>query len=104
MMMEEMIHMSENSKAGILVCLGFMREKMPWVYDIGIETLRTIDTCNDKKEMQKSLFEFQDIIKLSTRHPMMEEFMDTKEDYMMYEEFPRMIMHEMERYMERKLK
>ena len=104
MMLKEIMHMSENRKSGILVSLGMMRDRMPWLYDIGVETLRTIDMSDDKEEIQRAFFEFQDIVQLSTRNPMMEEFMDAKEDYIFYEEFPNMLMHEMDRYVSRKLK
>ncbi len=103
-MMQEMMHRSKNNKAGILVSLGLMREGMPWLYDIGIETIRTIDSSKSEKERQEAFNEFRDVVKLSTQHPMMEEFMDTKEDYMIYEELPHIILHEMEKYMVRRFK
>lgn len=102
MMMEEMMHMSKNNKVGILVGLGMLRDTMPWIYDVGIETLRKIDSKCGIKEKEHSFLEFRELIKMTTRHPMMHEFMDinSKDDFMMYEEFPHMIMREMERYME----
>ncbi len=106
MMMEEMMHMSKNNKVGILVGLGMLREGMPWLYDVGIETLRKIDSDSSAKEKEKSFLEFRELIKITSRNPMMHEFMDfnSEEDFMMYEEIPRMLMHEMERYMERNRK
>ncbi len=106
MMMEEMMHMSKNSKAGILVGLGMLRDIMPWVYDVGIETLRKIDSKCSMKEKEQSLSEFREVIKMTSGNSIMHEFMDFnfKDDFMMYEEFPHMIMREMERYMERNLK
>ncbi len=106
MMMEEMMHMSKNSRAGILVGLGMLRDAMPWIYDVGIETLRKIDSKCSMKEKKQSLSEFREIIKMTSRHLIMYEFMDFnyKDDFMMCEEFPHMIMREMERYMERNLK
>lgn len=87
-----------------MISLGFMRDVMPWLYDIGIETFRVIDSSNSEKDIRQAFSEFEEIVMLSTRHPMMEEFVDSKEDYMVYEEFPRMILHEMESYMEKKSK
>lgn len=102
MMMEEMIHLSKNNKVGILIALGMLRDTMPWLYDVGIETLRKIDSKCAIKEKEHSFFEFCELIKMTTRHPMMHEFMDinSTDDFIMYEEFPRIIMREMERYME----
>ncbi len=107
MMMEEMMHMSKNSKVGILVGLSMLRDGMPWLYDMGIETLRVIDSNCSVKEKDQSFREFRELMKMTSMgNPMMHEFMDfnSKDDFMMYEEFPRMIMHEMERYMERNRK
>jgi len=106
MMMEKMMHMSKNNKVGILVGLGMLREGMPWLYDVGIETLRKIDSDSSVKEKEKSFLEFRELIEMTSRNPMMHEFMDfnSKEDFMMYEEIPRILMHEMEMYMKRNRK
>ena len=101
---DEMMHMSRNKKTGVLLGLSIMREAMPWVYDVGIEALRKIDSKCSMKEKEKAYFEFAEVMKMTTRHPMMRDFhdIDSKEDFMMYEEMPRMIMRAMERYMESK--
>ena len=74
----------------------------PWIYDVGVETMRIIDANTPREEKEQALFEFQDIVKMSTRLPIMEEFMDSKSDFILYEEMPRMLIREMERYMDRK--
>ncbi len=106
MMVEEMMHMSKNNKVGILVGLGMLRDVMPWMYDVGIETLRKIDSNCGIKEKEQSFQEFREIMEMTSRHPMMREMMDfdSKDDFMMYEEIPRMLMHAMERYFDRKRK
>ena len=106
MMMQEMMHMSKNNKVGILVGLGMVREGMPWLYDVGIETLRIIDSNCNIKEKEHSFLEFRDLVKMTSNNSMMSELMEfnSEDDYMIYEEVPRMLMHEMERYMERKRK
>lgn len=106
MMMEEMMHMSKNSKVGILVGLNILRDGMPWLYDIGIETLRVIDSNRSVKEKEQSFQEFREIIEMTSRHTIMREIMDfdSKDDFMVYEETPRMLMHAMERYFVRKRK
>jgi hypothetical protein len=103
MMIKEMMHSSKEGKVGILIGLGMLRDSMPWLYDVGIETLRVIDSASDASEKTHSAHEFQDLLKMSTRHPIMREFMDSKEDFMMLEELPRMISMHLERYLERKL-
>jgi len=107
MMMEKMMHMSKNSKVGILVGLSMLRDGMPWLYDMGIETLRVIDSNCSAKEKDQSFREFRELMKMTSMgSPMMHEFMDFNsiDDFMMYEEIPHMLMRKMERYMERKRK
>jgi len=106
MMMEEMMHMSKNNKVGILVGLGMLREGMAWLYDGGIETLRKMDSDSSAKEKERSFLEFRELIKMTSRNSMMHEFMEfnSEDDLMLYEEIPRMLVHEMERYMERNRK
>lgn len=104
MMMEEMMHMLKNNKIGIFVGLSFLRERIPWLYDTGIETLRIIDSNISNKEKEQAVLEYRDLMEMSTRHPMMREFMDSKEDFMLFEKIPHILMRAMEMYMKRKLK
>lgn len=103
-MIKELIHMSESGKAGLIFGLGMIREAMPWIYDLGLETIRIIDSSNDDQDKQRALMEFQEIVHISMRHPLMEEFIEFKDEYMFFEEYPHVIMREMERYSLRRLK
>ena len=102
MMIKEMIHMSNNSKLGILVGLSMLRNMMPWLYDVGTDTLRKIDSDCSIKEKETSFREFRDLIKMSSMNPMIHEFLEfeSKDDYRLYEELPHMLMREIESYME----
>jgi len=44
MIVEEIMHISKNSKVGIMAGLSMIRDMMPWLYDVGIETLRILDS------------------------------------------------------------
>ena len=103
-MIEEMMHSSKDGKVGILIGLGMLRDTMPWLYDVGVDALRTIDSKANTQEKLHAAHEFQDLLKMSTRHPIMHEFMDSKEDFMLFEELPRMLSMQMERYLERRVK
>jgi len=104
MMIDELMHSSKGGKTGILIGLGMLRDSMPWLYDIGIETLRTIDSKVTIDEKVKAIHEFKDLMKMSTMHPIMHEFMDSKEDFMLFEEMPRMLSMYMERYLDMRIK
>lgn len=104
MIMEEMLLVSKNKKIGIIAGLGMLRDDLPWIYDAGIEVMRTIDSECDPKEKVRSVVEFRELVKMTSRHPIISDFMgfNSKDDFYIYEEFPRMIVHEIEVYLERR--
>jgi hypothetical protein len=92
MMLEEMMHMSKNRYIGIMMALSFFKESMPWLYEIGMDTIRTVKDGKTKAEKKRAFIEFQEIVEMSTQHPMMRDFfMDSKEDYMLFKELPMML-------------
>ncbi len=100
MMIEEMMHSSKNGKTGILIGLGMLRDAMPWLYDVGLETVRIIESQAEKPVKARAVGDFEDLLKMSTRHPIMHEFMDSKEDFMLFEELPRILRMQMERFLD----
>lgn len=97
-MLEEMIHMTKDGKLGIRIALSFYREKMPWVYDEGILLLNKIEGSKAPATIKRHLHEFEELLMISTRNPMMEEFLiDDKEDYFMLMELPKVILRSLER-------
>lgn len=100
MMMEEMMHMSKNRYIGIMMALSFFKEPMPWLYEMGMEAIRTIKTGKTKAEKKKAFAEFQEMVEMSTHHPMMREFfIDSKDDYMLFRELPMMLLKKLDRLM-----
>lgn len=101
MMIEDLIYSSKDGKTGIFIGLGLLRDITPWLYDVGIDTLRTIDSQTDPQKKFRAVREFNDLIKITVRHPIMEEFLDSKADFTILEELPRMLSMQMERYLDR---
>lgn len=97
-MLEEMIHMTKDGKLGIRIALSFYREKMPWVYDEGILLLNKIEGSKNPSIIKRHLHEFEELLMVSTRTPMMEEFlMEDKEDFYLLMELPKVILRSLER-------
>lgn len=100
MMIDEMMHMSNNKYVGIMMVLSLFRENMPWVYEMGMEAIRTIKTGKTKAEKKRALLEFQDIVEMSASNRIMREFiMDSKDDYILFKELPRMLLKNLDRLM-----
>lgn len=103
MMIEEMMHMTKNPKIGILIGLGILRDKLPWVYDFGIETVRMIESDVDPGDKLLSIEEYEQMLEMSTRHPIMREYLgeDSKDEYMLMRELPMIIIKNLRRLMKR---
>ncbi len=99
MMIEKLMHMTPNPMIGMLMALGLIREKMPWLYELGTDTIRTLKSDISLKEKEKAVMQFEEMLEMTTRHPMMEEFFmsNSKEDYLMYRELPMMLQKNMQR-------
>lgn len=99
MMVEELCHISKNSTAGILMGLSLFKDSpTPWIYDFGIETIKSIKIKKTKSEKLKELNNFEDMIEMSMQHSLFKEFfIDSKDDYMMYRELPMILIKNIHR-------
>lgn len=104
MMVDELIHMSPNPYIGMLMALSLIKDKMPWLYEIGTETIRKLRSDISIKEKEKAVMEFDEMVEMTSHNPMMEEFfmMNSKDDYMLFRELPRMLRKNMQRLMMKK--
>lgn len=98
MMIEELMHMTPNPMVGMLMALGLIRDKMPWLYEIGTDTIKILRSDVPKKEKEKAVMQFEEMVEMTSHHPMMEEFFmsDSKEDYMIFRELPRILRKNMQ--------
>lgn len=92
-MIDELIHTSRDGSVGIMMALSLMKESMPWIYDIGMETIRTLKSAASRDEKEQAIADLQEVIDMSMHHPVMREFyVDSKDDYMLFQELPMMLM------------
>lgn len=84
---------------GILILCSFFRDDMPWLYEVGLETYKAIQT-GDERATERALERFRRVAKMTTRGPWMEEMgVSGKEMDMFMMELPSMIEHMKERMM-----
>jgi len=104
MMVDELMHMSPNPYIGMLLALSLIKDKMPWLYEIGTETIRTIRSDISMKEKDMAIMEFDEMVEMISHNPMMEEFfmVNSKEDHMLFRELPRMLRKNMHRLIMKK--
>ena len=91
----------EENPIGLLVIAGLVRDDVPWLYELALETYRTVKsgTLRDAESLIRS---FERSEKMLIRSPLMEEFIDSPEMDMIMHEFPHMLHHVLERSIERK--
>jgi hypothetical protein len=101
MMFEEMLHISKDGHIAFLMILSLFRNEMPWIYDIGQETLKKIKESKSIKEKDMAIMDFERVLEISMHNPFFEKtFMRNEEDYMMLRELP----HMLEKHLHRMLK
>lgn len=98
-MFDELMHITPNPYVGMYMALGLIKDQAPWLYELGLDTLKTLKSKASIKEKEIAVMEFEEMTEMSTHHPMMEEFfmINSKEDYMMIRGLPRMLRNNMRR-------
>lgn len=87
-MFHEMMYMSEkdgNSYLGFLMVLSLFKDEMPWVYEIGKDTIETLKKAKSIGVKEKAVSNFRRMIKQS-HHPMFMEMNMSKGSFRMLEE------------------
>lgn len=93
-MVEEMMFGSKNPFLGVRVGLSLLRDVLPWVYDEGCALLAKLQVAKTPAARKKLLGEFEELLMVSARYPYIEKYLiESEEDYRLYRELPRMIMH-----------
>jgi hypothetical protein len=102
MMFDELMHFSfktENPYLSFLLMISFFKDDFPWVYEIGLETYRTLKSAKTKGEKQKAILNFEDCLEMFN-HPIFKEMYGRSEEtYMLHKE----LRHVIHRYIERLL-
>jgi hypothetical protein len=99
-MFDELMHFgfkTENPYLSFLIIISFFKEDFPWIYEIGLDTYRALQSAKSKTDRQKAIRNFEDAIS-TLNHPFYRELYGrSDETYVMNKEF-RHIMH---RFLER---
>ncbi len=92
MMLDEMMHMTKDQNIGFLMALSIFRNDMPWIYDLGVETLRKIRESKTMKDKEVAVMDFERVLEVSMHNPYFEEtMMRNKDNYRILRELPRIL-------------
>jgi hypothetical protein len=100
-MMDELFHIAskfEEPNVSFLIMISMFKEDMPWLYEIGIDTYRTLKSAKTKIETQKAISSFNHAIELMGHPILMEMYGRSEESYMMIEDMRHLMHHYLERY------
>lgn len=102
MMMEELLHVataeSEDPILGIQMALAMLRDELPWIYEVGMETLKILKSKSSTDSKAKAIDAFVHISRFSLEHPLMREQVERSKDWhFIAREFPRFIAQAMYR-------
>lgn len=98
MMIEEMMHLGlelGDTNLGFLIMISFFKEDLPWLYEIGLETYKGLNTTKTMVEKKKLISNFEKACNL-IGHPMFMEFTGNPEEIYMY---GKEIRHYLHRYL-----
>ena len=102
MMYEEIMRMSDKSgdPIGILIVASLVRDDLPWLYEIAVETYRAVKS-GSQNAAKEAWMTLRRVINFTMEGRFMEEFaISSKEQHMMMRELPRMMEHMIQRYLE----
>lgn len=101
-MLEELMHITgePNDPIGILMMAGFIRDDVPWMYELAMEAYRAAKS-GDPNLMERELTRMRRFSETVAHGPWMEEFgVGDKHSHMFMMEFPRMLERHLIRVME----
>lgn len=102
MMIEELMHISqrfEKNLTGFQITLSMFRDDFPWLYDAGIDLIRTLKNDNNPFEKRESVEAFFELIDFTFKHPIMREMnMGDKEMMMMGRELRHILRRSVDPY------
>lgn len=98
----DIMRMNENPRLNIRMGLTFYRDSMPWIYEEANYLLNNISDGNNIDE-EKIYMQFEKLL-MENRNMMMyqEYILNNRDDYILYEELPMMIMRNVERLIKKR--
>lgn len=107
MMIDELLHMSprfEKNLVGFQITISLFRNDFPWIYDAGIDLVKTLRTSNSYDEKRESASSFNELLDFTFQNPILRDmYMPDKEIWMMGRELPHVLRRALERYLDKSL-
>jgi hypothetical protein len=103
MFIEEILHIAALSKkdfSAFQIAISIFRNDFPWIYDAGLDLVRTLKNAPSQDEKQGAVSTFLELVDFTFKHPIMREmYMPDKELWTIGRDLPHTLRHALERYM-----
>jgi len=87
MMLEVLLHVTQkrrNRFVGLQMALALVRNQLPWIYDLGIETINILRSRRSKEEKEMAVNEFNRLLEFTFEHPMMRNVYGGNREYQIF--------------------
>lgn len=103
-MLEELLFRSNNPMLGIRAGLSLFRESAPWIYDEANLLLAKFQSSKTASSREKVMMDIESLLMISTHSSFFDKYViDSEEEYIVFREVPRMILHALSRLVESNL-
>ena len=101
-MLDDIFHMSmkfEEPNISFLIMISLFKEELPWFYEIGIETYRTLKESKTKAQKEKAISFFNRAVEMMGHPIFMEVYGRTEDSYLLMKEARHMMLRYLDKYL-----
>ncbi|MDR1760454.1 MAG: toll/interleukin-1 receptor domain-containing protein [Fibrobacter sp.] len=95
-MMDELLHISmkmgDQQYISFLMMISLIKEDLPWLYEIGMETYRALKSAKTKSEKQKAVSQYHQALDLIGHPFFVEMYARSEESYLIMKEMKHMML------------
>lgn len=103
MMLEDLMHftMKKDDSIGITMVLSLFRNDIPWIYDFGIDLIKTLKSKVSIPEKERAMKDFEKMLDFTFHHGILHEMYFNSKEERIYRELPHILMSNLHRLHDR---
>jgi hypothetical protein len=93
-MLDELFHLAtrfEDPNLSFLIMVSMFKDEMPWFYEVGVETYRTLKSAKTKAEKQKAISTFGHMTEMMGHPVLIENYSRSEDSFMLMKEMRHMM-------------
>jgi hypothetical protein len=100
-MLDEIFHIAarfEDQNLSFLILVSMFKDDMPWFYEVGVETYRTLKNAKTKAERQKAISNFNNVAEMMGHPIFLETYSRSEDGYILMKEMRHLLHRFLDRY------